>query len=256
MSTPMCNDNYHNHNEHGRILNAIHDVTTSSLQTDAASTASIIASNERLGYSTRDSIEKNTLANRDAIERNGDINSTATERVGVAATLAVERNGLANLTSTERNGAAINLAVERTSGEIKSIMEKIASENRGLMYQHNTQSLLSNKDVLLEMCKNTASIEKHSAEQFAQLQLQAANNKASIELEACKNKEALSAQLAKCCCELKESILSSGSTTQQLIRDNETNRVRDALTTCNTENLILRLSNGGNGNGNGNNRPV
>lgn len=100
------------------------------------------------------------------------------------------------------------------------------------------------------MSKNTCHLERQAADNYANIQLEACKNKASLELEALRNKCELVKQLSDCCCELKESVLATSSTTQQLIRDTETSRVRDALAACTTENLILRL--GGNGNGNGN----
>lgn len=80
------------------------------------------------------------------------------------------------------------------------------------------------------------------------IQRQAADNYVAIQLESVKNKCELVAKLAECCCEIKESILSSANTTQGIIRENESNRLRDALQNSTTENLILRLSNA-NGNG-------
>lgn len=270
MSAPM---NYHDHthhsrhdychdgrggnyggydnNHHGQTLNAIHDVATTGLSTSAAATASIIAENERVAFAMKDSMEKQSVANRDAIERTGAANSVATERIGSANSVSIERNGLANLTATERNATALGLSVERTTGDIRHSQQQIAGETRGLMYQHSTQHLLTSKDILVEMTKNACHVERQASDNYAAIQLEAAKNKASLELEALKNKEVLAAQLAQCCCEIKESILSSASTTQLLIRDTESNRVRDALAASATENLILRLS-GGNGGGNGN----
>jgi hypothetical protein len=260
MATITPTMNYHDHHDHhsqghcndhndNDVLNAIHDVSTSTLLNTTNATASIISDSQRVAFSTKDSIDKQSIANREAIERTGAANGAATERIGLAAITSVERNGTANTLATERNGSFNNLTTERTTADLKHSIQQIAGETRNILHTHNTQALLSHKDVLLEMAKNSCALERQASDNYAAIQLEACKNKASLELEALKNKESLAAQMAECCCEIKESIISSAATTQLLVRDIESNRVRDALNASNTENLILRLSGNGNANG-------
>lgn len=254
MSMPVTpvyalNDHHH-HNDHGydndrsqtEILNAVHRDSADGLAAEAQSTASIIAAGERLAFSSNDSADKQFIAGQAATERNGLAALTATERTGTASVLA-----------TDRNGSNVSLAIERTAGVQMATTERIAGESRSIMQQHNAQALLSAKDILLSVQASSSDSKFESAKQFGSMSLeneknknsierQASDNYANIQMEAQKNKDALALQLAECCCELKEAVISTASVTQLLIRDTESARVRDALTASTTENLILRLS--------------
>jgi len=61
-------------------------------------------------------------------------------------------------------------------------------------------------------------------EHYAASKLQAAEYKCSIELQAYKNKQELAAQLAECCCELKEKIVCRDDRTDELIQNIEDTR--------------------------------
>lgn len=81
------------------------------------------------------------------------------------------------------------------------------------------------------------------------LQLQAANNYANIQLEALRNKEQLSKQMADCCCEIKELVITTAGATQDVVKNAEAERLRDSLRSLETQNLILSMhgSSGGPG---------
>ena len=89
--------------------------------------------------------------------------------------------------------------------------------------------------------KNIDSVKYNICETENRLGRQADTNAASIQLEAFKHKESLARQLAECCCELKEKIDHRSNETNLLIREVDTQRVRDELIKANTENLLLRL---------------
>ena len=63
----------------------------------------------------------------------------------------------------------------------------------------------------------------------ADIALQAEKLAAAAILDATKNAAAISAQLAECCCELKEAIGSEGQKTRYLINANTVQGLRDAL---------------------------
>jgi len=73
------------------------------------------------------------------------------------------------------------------------------------------------------------------------LQLQAANNYANIQLEALRNKEQLSKQMADCCCEIKELVITTAGATQDVVKNAEAERLRDSLRSLETQNLILSM---------------
>lgn len=226
--------------------------TTAILQAQSGTNIANMAANERLTIALDDSISKASFANREAIERNGSLAVASTERNGVATALAVERNGSAAVASTERNGAAVSMAIERTSGQIQTSQERIAGETRQIMSTNNTAAALLGKDIQLEVCDSTGKLSLQASNNAGKveldiqklkthLELQASHNTAAVQLEAVKNKASLSAQLAECCCELKETVAGAAQSTQKVLQEIENNRIRDALSTANTENLIARL---------------
>jgi hypothetical protein len=222
--------------------------TSELLQGQAASNVANMASAERLGFSIDDNIDKQSIALREAIERNALGNLTAIDRVGTAGALSTDRNGRDNIKATERNASS----VIRETGNIMTAQQAIANETRHILAINNTAAALAAKDIQLDICEQTGKLGLQSSENFGslssqvldvkcKLEFQGAQNTAAIQLEALKNKMDLSAQLAECCCELKESVHSAAAQTQTVVREIESNRVRDALAAATTENLIARL---------------
>lgn len=133
LQMPYCDNNNYNrgHNNHNddnyldrqilqdvhvsgrQSLDAIHQsskytdegvnrVGASVLSDINAHAAAGAANNERLQFSLRDTVEKQSNANRDAIERTGLAATTTSEKVGTQLNDAVERNGTAIALSVER----------------------------------------------------------------------------------------------------------------------------------------------------------
>jgi hypothetical protein len=110
----------------------------------------------------------------------------------------------------------------------------------------------------LQIAKSEALLAQQAASNFGKaqldlcktenaIQLQAANNYANIQLEALKNKEQLAKQMAECCCEIKELVITTSGTTQDVVKNAETERLRDSLRSLETQNMILSVHNGGPG---------
>jgi flagellar hook-basal body complex protein FliE len=129
------------------------------------------------------------------------------------------------------------------------------------LYEQNTVNVAAHRDTILELTKDICGVQKDIAIGFGQgslehcrdtgaLSKQMSEGFAAVQLEAAKNKFDLSKQLSDCCCEMKEKLIETASATQQLIRDQENNRLRDSLAAAANENLYLRLS-GQNGGGHG-----
>lgn len=95
-----------------------------------------------------------------------------------------------------------------------------------------------------------------------QIEVQAAQNYANIQIEAFKNKEGLSAQaaanfaasqlqastntatimnkLADCCCEIKETVLTTAAATQDTVKDSELASLRQQLAAEQTKSFVLQ----------------
>lgn len=229
--------------------------TTTILQGQAGTNLANMANNERLGLNITDNIYRSSLANREAIERNSDWTKDAVERNGTALALAVERNGSAAVYATERTTNAVTNLLSHTTGEIKAAQQAIAGETRKQINKAHEETLTATKDIVINDNKNAGTIQLQASQYFgkteldighvkSKLELQAAQNVAQIQLEALKNKNSISAQLAECCCELKQIVQSSAQTTQQVLQEIENNRIRDALSAINTENLINKIAGG------------
>jgi hypothetical protein len=211
-----------------------------------------MAANERMSIAVDDTVDKHSLALREAIERNGMAGVVATDRTATAQALAIERNGSDAVHATEQTTTQLMSATLREGGEIKTAQERIAGETRSILATNNTAAALLGKDIQIELCERAGKLGLQASENFGKLEsdiknvkcvleFQGAQNTAAIQLEALKNKAALSAQLAECCCELKDTVSASAAQTQAIVRDIENNRVRDALAAATTENLIARL---------------
>jgi hypothetical protein len=229
--------------------------TTAILQSQTGTNLANMANNERLGLNINDNIYRHSLANRESIERNADWISGSIDRNSSHLMSAVERTGAAAVHTTQLATNEITNLVQHTSSEIKSNQQVIAGETRKLVNEHNSKNIELIKDSVINDNQNTGKIQLQASQYFGQteldisgvknkLELQAAQNTAQVQLEALKNKNEISAQLAECCCELKRLVQSSSQTTQQVLQEIENNRIRDALSAANTENLISKLMSG------------
>jgi hypothetical protein len=226
--------------------------TTAILQGQAGTNLANMANTERLSLNVNDNIYRSSVANRDAIERNADWTRDAVDRNSTAILLATERTGAASVNATERSTNELSTMVTQNSGEIKVAQQAIAGETRKQLSENHIEVITSSKDIVINDNQNTGKILLQASQNFgkgeldiaavrAKLEIQAAQNVANVQIEALKNKNSISAQLAECCCELKQIVQNSAQNTQQVLQEIENNRVRDALAAINTENLITRL---------------
>ena len=226
--------------------------TTAILQAQDGTNLANMANNERLGLNINDNVYRSQIATRDAVERNADWARDAVERNSTNIALAVERTGAASVNATERSTNELSNLFVHNAGEIKVAQQAIAGETRKQLSENHIEVITSGKDILINENKNTGKILLQASTNFGKgeldiaavktrLEIQAAQNVAQVQLEALKNKNSISAQLAECCCELKQIVQNSAQTTQHVIQEIENNRVRDALAAINTENLINRL---------------
>lgn len=105
---------------------------------------------------------------------------------------------------------------------------------------------------LLEAAKNTNNLANQATSNFnlisvqnekiaAAAQLEAQKNAAAAQLEAQKNAASIAAQLAECCCELKELIRCEGQKTRELINEQEVDRLRERASKAENQLALLQL---------------
>jgi hypothetical protein len=205
------------------------------------------------------------LSNRDAIERAGIVANDAANRNGSDVLSAVERHGSENAISIERSKGEIISVIEKDSGDIQNTINKLStdimvSQEKGnsdikqLISETQNVVVTSNKDIQLELCKTTEKLTVQASENIGRVELCINDIKRHIELqisevisqlhlEALNNIKVLSSQMMECCCELKEMMTTTNHATQQLIRELENNRMKDALANANMELMMKKFSN-------------
>jgi hypothetical protein len=205
------------------------------------------------------------LANRDAIERAAIVANDASNRNGSEILAAVERNGSEASVSIERSKGDIISSIDKTVGTIENSVNKIStdillSQEKGnsdikqIISENQSVIISSNKDIQLELCKATERLTVQASENIGKvelcvndikhhIELQIAEVISQLHLEALNNIKVLSSQMMECCCELKEMMTATNHATQQLIRELENNRMKDALANANME-LMMKKFNG------------
>lgn len=228
------------------------DDTTTILQGQNGTNLANMGQQQDLGLFIDDSIYRSQLANREAIERNSDHIMDAVYSNSLHLTAAVERTGNNAVLATQRADNDISNIVQTTSGDIKERQEAIALETRNTIVEHHNKAIELNKDsvindnhnasnIELQASSNTFSVKKDLSYVDSSLELQAAQNTAQIQYEAIKIQGQTSAEMADCCCELKEEVAKNTYETQKLARDIESKRLRDELAAATTESLINKL---------------
>ena len=147
------------------------------------------------------------------------------------------------------NAHASALALKNLSLEICHKKGELSRQIADSITCTEKQVLETKYELARQACEYNGSTEIHIIESKCALERRAAYNRASFELYAHKNREAIQRQLAECRCEIKEKIAG----TNELIREIDSNRIRDALNDAKQDNLFLRLaqqSKCGCGNGN------
>jgi hypothetical protein len=205
------------------------------------------------------------LSNRDAIERAGIVANDAANRNGSDVLAAVERHGCENNVSIERSKGDVISAIDKTVGSIETSISRastdiLLSQEKGngdikqLISETNNLTISSSKDIQLELCKVTEKLSLQASENVGKvegcikdikshIELQVAEVISQLHLEALNNIKVLSAQMLECCCELKELVNTTNHATQQLVRELENSRMKDALANANMELMMKKFTN-------------
>lgn len=219
--------------ENFQMLSDLHKVDADVLKTSYDRTAEILSASERRGHA----------------QENRDFNSTN------YVLNAIRDQSAINLAASERNADSIR----DTSAALGVQAEKLANENQhlhasndrhlsGLIDSHHHQMARDYGHVMREFCKVEGRLSRDilesradSIERFGKLELQAANNFAAVQLEAMRNRTDILNKLEQCCCEMKDKMTMSEANIKDLIKSTDAERLRDALKTAETKNLILEF---------------
>jgi hypothetical protein len=226
--------------------------TTAILQTQDGTNLANMANNERLGLNIKDNIYRSQIANRDAVERNADQLIDSVNQNGSSIATAVERTGGENVRATLLSNNELSNLIQQNTNEIETTQQSIALENRKQLQDQHYAVINTSKDVIINENNNATNIELQASTSVfktkealasveSTLELQAVNNNAQVQYEAVKLNAETAAEMAECCCELKEEVAKSNYETQKVARDIEMQRLRDQLSAATTESLVSKI---------------
>ena len=226
--------------------------TTAILQTQDGTNLANMANNERLGLNIKDNIYRSQIANRDAVERNADQLIDSVNQNGSSIATAVERTGGENIRTTLVSNNILSNLIQQNTNDIETTQQSIALENRKQLQDQHYAVINTSKDVIINENNNATNIELQASTSVfktkealasveSTLELQAVNNNAQVQYEAVKLNAETAAEMAECCCELKEEVAKSNYETQKVARDIEMQRLRDQLSAATTESLVSKI---------------
>jgi len=129
------------------------------------------------------------------------------------------------------------LAAERQAAENLTVVQTTAAQN----YANIQIEALKSKDALsMQSAQNFAASQIEAYKLKETLAAQAAANASVIQTEALKTAATLMSKMADCCCEIKETVLTTSSATQGVVTENNLANLRAQLQTEQTKNLILQ----------------
>ncbi len=193
-----------------------------------------------------------TASVKDSVERGTLVNLDASGKSTVALNEAVNRVGSLNLQAIERNGGEARHTTEKSSAELRELIGTYGNMTQVAVKETLKEVLLGFKDAQLDAKSDNCKLAVQAEKNYGELKFQNESNTKDIRLDICKstddlarealkNKAELAAQIAECCCMVKEKIDMRASQTDALINALNTDRIRDSLAAAQQENLILRL---------------
>lgn len=236
--------------------------TRRDVRDDAAETRGLV---KNFGERGIDATERFGLYSRDAVDRNyGAIKEEGCKTREEVADYAYRSQK--SFSDTDKLIADYGYRSQVSFKDMEKSMEECCCETKQLIQDYGYKSLLefkeTQKDILKQHCetrevvKDKAHIfERQASDNFAVVTRQAAENKCAIELlgfkhtaelqaSAEKRANALERQMAECCCEMKELVISKADATDKLIREIDSNRIRDALSDAKNEIIALKIRGG------------
>ena len=211
-----------------------------------------MASNQTLFLANRDAIERVGIFTGDAISKSSsDIISAINNN---SALISIEKAKSDILDSTNKNTNSIEKIIQASSNEIKISLNTIESGIHDILLTNYKDLITNSKDLEISLHKANEKINIQATENVnkielglinvkTQLELQISNITASIQIESLKSIQTLTAQMLVCCCDIKDMMTITTNATQNLIRELENTRVKDALQAANMEIFMKKCQN-------------
>lgn len=191
------------------------------------------------GSSVRDTIFKTSAITNDYINKGASDNLLATERIGAHVDDNIYRTAAGIDQSIYRSHETTNDLIN--SGRMDG--QRNTNELIGYLKSNNDQNWKNFNDTQKDILQTKAAMSLQSSTQYANLMKSASDNTASIQIEALKNKSDLAKQMAFEYSSLKDKISDSESNIKEVLRAQESDRLRDVLRATEHKSLYFELKN-------------
>jgi hypothetical protein len=188
---------------------------------------------------TKDTVFRTNAITNDYVKAGTAENLLATERTGSKIDDNVYRTAMGIDQNIYRSQTAVNDAVTLSRLEAQKNTNELIS-----YIKSNNDSNWSNfASMTKDIYQGKAETILSNTNQYAILAKQASDNTSSIQMEALKNKADLSKQMAFEYSDLKDKIHSSESNIKEVLRSQESDRLRDVLRATENKSLYFELKN-------------
>lgn len=189
------------------------------------------------GGSTRETVYRSSAVLNDSVGKGAADNLLATERAAAHIDDNIYRTAMNLDEAVYRSQGATNDAV--TAGRIEA--QKNTNELIAYLKTNNDANWSNFGNITKDIYQGKAEGILASTNQYAMLAKQASDNTASIQLEAMKNKGDLAKQMSFQYSDLKDKVFNSESNIKELLRAQESDRLRDALRATEHKSLYFEL---------------
>ena len=107
-------------------------------------------------------------------------------------------------------------------------------------YRVENELLRSRNQIEVQAAQNYANLQIEAFKNKEGLAAQAATNYAASQLQASTNTASIMSKLADCCCEIKETVLTTAAATQDTVKDSELASLRQQLAAEQTKSFVLQ----------------
>lgn len=191
------------------------------------------------GSSVRDTIFKTSAITNDYINKGASDNLLATERIGAHVDDNIYRTAAGIDQSIYRSHETTNDLIN--SGRMDG--QRNTNELIGYLKSTSDQNWKNFNEIQKDILQTKAAMSLQSSTQYANLMKSASDNTASIQIEALKNKSDLAKQMAFEYSSLKDKISDSESNIKEVLRAQESDRLRDVLRATEHKSLYFELKN-------------
>lgn len=231
------------------------------LKSQYGQTQNILDSQERAQYANENRQNRNFSLLNDSIKGEGSDVKDAVYKTSAITNDYINKGSTDNLLTTERTAAHIDdniyrvaqgtdqaiyrsqTAVNDTITQSRMETQRSTNELIGYLKSNSDQNWKNFIDISKDLLKSKGETSLQSSTQYANLMKSGSDNTAAIQIEALKNKADLAKQMAFEYTSLKDKIADSESNIKEVLRSQESDRLRDVLRATEHKSLYFELKN-------------